>query len=223
MQIKAHIPNFLTLCNLACGTTAIILSDIFWSPILILVAGVFDLFDGATARALNVSSPLGKELDSLCDMVSFGLAPALLYWLLVPNAAYGWYVIPVLLTGAAAWRLATFNTLPPSTHFIGLATPASAMALVGITLGVYWGNAIILSIIESPIGYALVAVFFAWSMNRNRVMLSLKGVGNKEDRPWLIAIGIGVGLLLAWDYTLALPFGIFWYCVVCEIRAFYKR
>lgn len=219
MSLKAHIPNSLTLCNLACGTAAVLLTDIFWSPMLILIAGVFDLLDGAVARALGVTSPIGKELDSLCDMVSFGLAPAMLYWLLVPNESYLWFFVPVMLTAAAAWRLAKFNTLEPSTHFLGMATPASALALAGITLGVYWGNPILTLAVGSPWSYALIALFLAWSMNRSRIMLSMKGWKDDSDRNWLIGIGLGAALIFAWDYTLGLPFAILWYWILCEIKA----
>ena len=79
MSIKKHIPNTITCMNMACGCIAVVMAfqgNFIWSAIYILLAAVFDFFDGMVARLLNVKSDIGKELDSLSDAVSFGLAPA---------------------------------------------------------------------------------------------------------------------------------------------------
>ena len=84
--MKRHIPNLLTMANLVCGSIAVIvLSDCtvngmgYW-PALLFLAAFFDLLDGAVARALGVSGEMGKQLDSLADVVSFGLVPTLLVY-----------------------------------------------------------------------------------------------------------------------------------------------
>ena len=80
--MKKHIPNMITYCNLICGCIAAgaafqnpIPSNYFWAIVFILLGAIFDFFDGMVARALGVSSPIGKELDSLADVVTFGVAP----------------------------------------------------------------------------------------------------------------------------------------------------
>ncbi|MBQ7209269.1 MAG: CDP-alcohol phosphatidyltransferase family protein, partial [Paludibacteraceae bacterium] len=83
MKFKQHIPNIITCCNLLSGATATVfaLNDSFEMAFLLIVLGaVFDFFDGMSARLLKVSSPIGKELDSLADDITFGLAPALMLY-----------------------------------------------------------------------------------------------------------------------------------------------
>ena len=131
MKFKQHIPNIITCCNLLSGATATVfaLNDSFEMAFLLIVLGaVFDFFDGMSARLLKVSSPIGKELDSLADDITFGLAPALmLYAFLRP--VIGWWALLVLLMAAfSALRLAKFNLDErQTTSFRGLATPANAL------------------------------------------------------------------------------------------------
>lgn len=138
MKLARHIPNILTLSNLLCGCVGILFAQDF--PFLIpaycvWVACVFDFLDGFAARALRVSTPIGKELDSLADMVSFGILPAM--------TMYGWinHAIPgsplayiaFLLAAFSALRLAQFNIDSRQTdHFIGLPTPAGALFITGL-------------------------------------------------------------------------------------------
>ena len=89
MNIKKHIPNTITCCNLLCGCLAIVQAfegNLVYSAYLVGLAAIFDFFDGFAARMLKVSSPIGKDLDSLADMVTFGVVPAFLKW---PMAAAG--------------------------------------------------------------------------------------------------------------------------------------
>ena len=84
MQLKKHIPNAITCCNLLSGVAAVVLTLRYdqpeWAAWCVVLAAVFDFFDGLVARALGVSSPIGKDLDSLADVISFGLAPSVLVW-----------------------------------------------------------------------------------------------------------------------------------------------
>jgi CDP-diacylglycerol--serine O-phosphatidyltransferase len=221
-RLAPIVPHGLTLLNLCCGVLAIIFLDLFWSPLLILLAGFFDLFDGAAARALGVTSDIGKELDSLCDMVSFGVAPACLYWLLVPTEAYYLMLGPLLIACGAAYRLAKFNTLPASSTFKGLPSPASGLFFVGLTLGVYWGHPVALELVAYEWTYLLLAAFFAFSMNRSLEMFALKGWKDKATRTYLIILGVGAAVFFALDHRIGLPASIFFYLMLCEIKGFFK-
>lgn len=147
--MKKHIPNAITCCNLLCGCMATFLAFrgaiqtgpylLLWAFCFIIGGAVFDFFDGFVARLLGVSSPIGKELDSLADVITFGLAPAavvfaLLRWL-VPegwgNVAY----VAFLIAAFSALRLAKFNLDTRQTMgFIGLPTPANALFWSGLAL-----------------------------------------------------------------------------------------
>lgn len=145
--IKRNIPNSITCCNLISGCIATCFA-FFHEPELaltwIIIGAVFDFFDGMSARALKVSSPIGKELDSLADDVTFGVAPStILFSQLVvmgyPNALQGIcdYIpfVAYLMAAFSALRLAKFNLDErQAMGFIGLPTPANAL---------FWGSLII--------------------------------------------------------------------------------
>ena len=135
-----HLPNFLTCCNLICGCFGIIflLEDrSVPAAYFVWAAGIFDFFDGFAARWLKVSSPIGKELDSLADVVSFGVLPALVMYKLI-GANTTMESLPYLgLTIAAfsALRLAIFNVDTRQTDsFIGLNTPANTIFITSLPL-----------------------------------------------------------------------------------------
>ena len=140
MNIKKHIPNMLTVGNLLSGSLAIVFTLHSGRPEvamwLIVLAAVFDFFDGMVARLLGVSSPIGKDLDSLADVVSFGLAPAVLAFHALDGLeagnylAYGVFIIPAF----AALRLAKFNNdTRQTTSFRGLPVPSNALFWLGAT------------------------------------------------------------------------------------------
>ena len=139
MKIKLFtIPNLLTLSNLFCGSVAVV-SALVWGDLklafgLMVLAAVFDFFDGFAARLLNQSSPIGLQLDSLADDISFGLAPAAIMYSLyqwmpgiwLPEGYPG--LVVFVFTACAALRLAKFNIDEnQTTQFIGLPSPASAL------------------------------------------------------------------------------------------------
>jgi CDP-diacylglycerol--serine O-phosphatidyltransferase len=164
-----HLPNILTLCNLICGCIAIAfalesvpfrtLSSIpgeyvwvfgteqaYWAAIFIGLAGFFDLLDGAAARALKIFSPIGKDLDSLADIVSFGVAPAMILYKMLWACAMSeanaldasmWYTVPAFLLACfAALRLARFN-ITASTQkwsFTGMPVPAVGIIVASFPL-----------------------------------------------------------------------------------------
>lgn len=140
MNFKKHIPNFLTCCNLLCGCFGIVYClEERSTPAAYFVwaAGVFDFFDGFAARLLKVNSPIGKELDSLADMVSFGLLPSLvMYKMLVPISSVIWLpYFAFLIAVSSALRLAIFNVdETQSDSFKGLNTPSNTIFITSLPL-----------------------------------------------------------------------------------------
>ena len=131
MQIKRIIPNSLTCANLLCGSAAVFMAtqeQYLWAFALILAGGLFDFFDGASARWLKVPSPLGVQLDSLADDITFGLAPAMILFCYLKPMIGWWALIALLIAAFSALRLAKFNIDErQTTSFIGLATPPNAI------------------------------------------------------------------------------------------------
>lgn len=133
MTLKKYIPNTITSLNALCGTVGVVFAlqgrpDLAF--VLMLAAAVFDFCDGLSARLLNAYSPMGKELDSLSDMVSFGVLPSvMLIGTMQLRGSESWTeVIPVFLAVMSALRLAKFNVDErQSTDFLGVATPTSAI------------------------------------------------------------------------------------------------
>ena len=160
--MKKHLPNAITCCNLISGCVAITfaLGHAYKCALLAIVAGaVFDFFDGMVARLLHVSSPIGKELDSLADVVTFGVAPATMLFSFLTDLSYislvkdidasgfsglGDWIIYVpflafLMAAFSALRLAKFNLDErQAMGFIGLPTPANALFWASFIVG--WGH-----------------------------------------------------------------------------------
>ena len=143
MSLVKHIPNTITSMNLLCGAMGVICAfrgQMDMAFCLMLLAAVFDFCDGLAARFLNAYSNIGKELDSLCDMVSFGLLPSLL---LVTTMHFrgleGWIVLlPLFLAVMSALRLAKFNVDErQQSDFIGVATPTAAIICGALACYIY--------------------------------------------------------------------------------------
>ena len=143
MQIKRIIPNSLTCANLLCGSAAVFMAtqeQFLWAFALILAGGLFDFFDGASARWLKVPSPLGVQLDSLADDITFGLAPAMILFCYLKPIIGWWALVALLIAAFSALRLAKFNIDErQTTSFIGLATPPNAIFWASL---VCWLNSI---------------------------------------------------------------------------------
>lgn len=158
MKIKQHIPNAITCGNLLCGCLAIVQAfngNLVWAAYLVGIAAVLDFFDGFLARLLHVSSPIGKDLDSLADMVTFGLVPGFVMFKMLLSArlfshalelphtdeiianeyAFSYAYIAFLIPIFSAIRLAKFNhDTRQSDTFIGLPTPANAIFICSLPL-----------------------------------------------------------------------------------------
>lgn len=146
-RIIKQIPNTITSCNLICGCIAIVcaLHDHYTTALLFIILGAtFDFFDGMSARLLHVSSNIGKELDSLADDVTFGVAPASMVFSICKNCSYPSFLgelsqylpyLAFIMAAFSAIRLAIFNLdTRQTTSFIGLPTPANAL---------FWGALIV--------------------------------------------------------------------------------
>ena len=149
-NLTRHIPNLVTTCNLAIGVLAVFMAlgnQVLFASWLILLAALLDFLDGFLARILDAASPLGKQLDSFADLVSFGMAPSAIAYKLMEYSIRGdiFYggiqdtslperlllFSPILLVLFAAMRLAEFNIREDSTGFSGLPTPAAAILVAG--------------------------------------------------------------------------------------------
>jgi CDP-diacylglycerol--serine O-phosphatidyltransferase len=132
------IPNILTLANAALGCCAlffIALLDFDTATLCVLLAAVFDFLDGFVARTMGWTSRFGAELDSLADVISFGVVPGALTTVMLTtlNVDYPWVFLGFIITLASAYRLAKYNTSENSqTYFRGLPTPANALLWIGV-------------------------------------------------------------------------------------------
>lgn len=192
--IYKNIPNLFTLLNLLSGAMAIILSfegrnNLVLAAYFIYIAGVFDFFDGFAARALKATSKVGKELDSLADLVSFGLAPSMiLYELLKNNMQIKQFAFslpfaqvlilmsPLLIAIFSAIRLAKFNVDERQTEsFLGLATPACAMLIASIPLITQFNpnNLLIFPSLSDNIYFFLGVIFFGAFVTKPVILVPL--------------------------------------------------
>lgn len=227
MKIKLFtIPNLLTLSNLLCGSfaalSALVYDNLTWAFWLVIAAAVFDFFDGFVARLLKCPSPIGVELDSLADMISFGFVPAAIAYVLFtegmsPDSAlwlrYSGVFVCFLLAAFSALRLAKFNIDETQhTEFCGLPTPANtlffaSLGLLSETAGFNLGWGILLLVLVmgllliSPVRmFALKFQGFGWKGNELRyifLMLSIALVAVlwSYSVPVIIALYILISLV----------------------------
>ena len=186
-----HVPNLITSLNLAAGFIAIIFAlegNLIISSWLILAAMIFDFLDGFSARLLKAYSLLGKELDSLADIVSFGVAPAVIIYRLLcmvsdisitSNGGILPFLIllsPVIMPICAGLRLAKFNNdETQTTSFKGLPTPANALAVISIVIaGEYSDAGLITYLTGSTVALIIFTAVLSVLMVTRIPMLSLK-------------------------------------------------
>ncbi len=217
MNVKAYIPNGLTCGNLLFGCFGImsaINNNLEAAAYCVWAACVFDFFDGFAARMLHVSSPIGKELDSLADMVSFGILPTMvMFSLLLSSNSYSY--LPYLSFSIAifsALRLAKFN-IDERQHdtFIGVPTPANALFITSLiflppSIRHYTTSAEALSIITVVFSYLLVAELPLFA-------LKFKNFSWQTNKLRFVFLGLA-GLSLLFFQAGALPFIILFYVLV---------
>jgi CDP-diacylglycerol---serine O-phosphatidyltransferase len=155
-QIVKAVPNLFTIGNLLCGVLSITINMSGFlevASIFIFFSAVFDLLDGRIARKLKVNSEFGVELDSLADIVSFGVAPALLFHS-IAAPSFLTSLAFILFPTMGALRLAKFNVKPTIGYFKGLPIPAAGLSLAGMGLFLYsnaWITLILALLMVSPI------------------------------------------------------------------------
>ena len=233
------VPNAITAMNLVCGSLSVFFAidgQLGWAAVFIFAAAVFDFLDGFSARLLKAYSAIGKELDSLADMVSFGLAPAAMVFTMLQLTLFGkiqliqniegnfsqWLLLftSLVIPVAGAFRLAKFNTDDrQSEQFLGMPIPANAIffASLGLILELGTQAAIIPVILNK---YTLLLAIFACSflMVSELPMFNLKfkNLKLKDNSLRFLFLGITV-LMLVFLQIYALPLIIIWYVLLSVI------
>lgn len=189
-----HIPNFITSLNLASGFISIIFilnGDLIIASWLILAAMIFDFLDGFSARMLKSYSEIGKELDSLADIVSFGVAPGVMIYELLSHSlsvpdpvsfsqnkllTFILLCSTALMPVCAGLRLAIFNTDETQARsFKGLPTPANALAVISIVIAAHYsGKGISVVFTDSPAALVILTITLSLLMVSRIPLLSLK-------------------------------------------------
>lgn len=204
-------PNFLTLANLFCGCVAflsLLRSDIAGVALFLGLSLVFDLLDGLAARLLRQSSELGKQLDSLADMISFGFLPGAIYYYLLAEAGqqepqfeeqiYLFALPAFILTLFSALRLGKFNLdKRQSDHFIGLPTPACTLFALGLLLAAHERTPIMAPLTASPLFLYLCVAGSSLLLVAEIPMLSLKAKNLRwaDNRPRYLLIAAALPIL----------------------------
>lgn len=221
-MVIRYIPNTVTCLNLFSGCIACVMAfeaNYTMALVFIVLSAVFDFLDGLLARVLHAPSPIGKDLDSLADDVSFGVAPALMVFSLYKEVHY-----PEFLTGVSeyipylafiiavfsALRLAKFNIDTRQTHsFIGLPVPANALFWAALIVGSH-------DFLTSPHFNAIyllaLSILFSGLLVSEIPMFSLKfkNLGFKDNKIRFLFLAVCVGLI-AWLGVSGIAAGIAWY------------
>jgi len=216
-----HIPNALTAMNLLCGSLAVPLAIMDFLPesaFLIFLSFVFDVSDGMAARLLKVQSPLGKELDSLADVISFGLAPAAILFTIqqhpigtgdfhtdIPAGQMVLQFLPFILPVFAGLRLAKFNIDDRQTsRFIGLPVPANGLMVLALPFILSTQpDSFLITWMESSwfIPVYSIAVSLLMVSPLKLYSLKLKGFGWKKNTCTFLFAGIALLLVVFFGYT----------------------
>ncbi len=216
MTFSRHIPNTLTLGNLICGCIGILLvrQDLAYGAYLVWIACIFDFLDGFAARALKHASPIGKELDSLADMVSFGVLPSIVMFTAMEGVSSGDPInySAFVIAACSALRLAKFNIDEnQKDSFIGLPTPASALFITGL---VFLGTPFTI-ITESHYGLLAISIGIALLMVSPLDLFALKFKNftwaDNKLRFTFVLLSV---LLLGWKQAAGIPLAILLYIVL---------
>ena len=212
---KSLVPNGLTSMNLVFGMCSILCTfnnNLTMGAICILLALVADGLDGRSARALGVSSEIGKEMDSLCDLVSFGAAPAILaYQLQLHNfGAFGW-IAAIFFALCGMWRLTRFNVNTTVVHgyFMGLAIPAGGCLIATSAL---LTQSIGFDLAQLSYGYPVIVMIVAYLMVSTVHFPDFKGDGEKMNLIAKAIAGVVFAVIIAVGIDAviyAILFGIF--------------
>jgi len=240
MSIKKYIPNSITSLNLLSGCISILLSFegyMLAAVYLIFLAAIFDFLDGMTARLLKAYSVLGKELDSLADVVSFGVAPAFIVFQMMKISLFGsehvpliefvptWKVlfllVPFLIPVLSAIRLAKFNIDERQTDsFIGLPTPANALFFVSLYIvTITTKYDFIITLIYNKYFLTSLIIIFSLLLVAEFPMFSLKlkNLSLKDNKIRYLFVGLSL-ILLILLHSIAVPVIIILYLILSAIN-----
>lgn len=236
-----QIPNILTLCNLTCGVLGLIAFihyDTDYAAAFVFIAALFDFTDGLAARLLNARTEIGKQLDTLADMVSFGVLPSLLLFKLIDlsisleykgigsrfhfdSLNIHYFALTAILIGlCAAIRLARFNIdTTQESYFKGLPTPAAALFIVSIYTIIYHYRTDLIFIIIKPYFLISVAIFISFMMISSVKLFTLKFTSFKwrEDKIKYLFIVLSITALGLYQ-LMAIPFIIIGYILFSLIH-----
>jgi CDP-diacylglycerol--serine O-phosphatidyltransferase len=231
--MKRHIPNALTCCNLLCGCIGIV--EVFHNNMLLScgligLAAVFDFLDGFAARLLNVTSAIGKELDSLADVTTFGVLPSvIIYQLLmrsIPDLSGIWIAnFAFLIAVASAVRLAKFNIDPrQSDSFIGVPTPANGLLIASIPFILEQYRPVAEPLIVDTVNLLIFTVVMSFLLVCELPLFALKfksfsWKGNEVRFSFLFVSAI----LMALSGIASVPLIIFLYILISAVLHFSKR
>lgn len=233
------VPNTITSLNLLCGSLSVFFAvsgQLGWAAVFVFAAAVFDFLDGFSARLLKAYSAIGKELDSLADLVSFGLAPSAMVFAMLQATLFGkiqavqeiearpdqWILLfsSLVITIAGAFRLAKFNTDDrQSEQFLGMPIPANAIFFASLALILELGtNQTVVAIILNK--YTLLVSVFVCSflMVSELPMFSLKfkNLNLKKNALRFFFLGTTAVLLIVFQLY-ALPLVIVWYVLLSVV------
>ncbi|RYY39632.1 MAG: CDP-alcohol phosphatidyltransferase [Chitinophagaceae bacterium] len=233
-----QIPNFFTLLNLIFGCLAIVCilqtgenivgidegsvtgtainfpEKIWWGALFLFAAAVVDFLDGFLARLLKAQSGMGEQLDSLSDMVSFGVAPGMILYQLL-RMAYArneggldvnwiWLFPAFIFTGAVAWRLAKFNiSTTQKYNFEGVPSPAGGLLIASLPLVLFYNeNEAVANVLLNPWTLYAIILLVAYLMVSRHSFMALKfrdySLRNNGLKYGLLAAGLVLILLLGW-------------------------
>ena len=232
MKIVKHIPNTITCLNLLSGCISILFTcnnHILWASAMVFVAAVFDFFDGFAARLLNAKSPIGGELDSLSDVVSFGVAPSFILAWFLGQTGIGWWIYDVnifpmlafILAAFAAVRLAKFNLdTRQTTSFIGLPVPAVGLFIASLPFMLFkiGSDSSLYNFVVNPYFLLAIVAIFSWLMISEVPFFSfkIKTLKFKENilRYFVVIFAIVAVIVLK---SVALPFVFLFYILLSVI------
>lgn len=220
-RARVMLPSLFTLGNMICGFSSVLLSfqgRFGTAAALVAVAILLDISDGAVARKVGAITPFGLQFDSLADLISFGIAPAVLVytWALPQYAHLAWFGAMFWLA-CAAYRLARFNvTIDPladKRYFIGLPSPGAAGVVIATVFaieGPFYGWAPVLPVAAGVVPAALMATSFRFRSFRS--LLSAEHLPLTGALVVAVLVGLAVvpgatGLVLAYGYVLTCPLG----------------